>query len=215
MKLVKIVSFTGKITLRTGMHIGGVNNHIKIGGVDSEVIKHPVTQEPYIPGSSLKGKMRSQLEKVLGKVDVRGGPCMCGQRNCIVCKLFGAHKNTKSDAAPTRLIVRDSYFTEETREKYEKLLMEKGLSYIEQKAENTINRNKGTADSPRFIERVPEGTEFELNINLQIFDNDDVNELKKAVVRTLKLVEDSYIGGSGSRGYGQVKFDYSIDEKII
>lgn len=213
MKLKKIVSFSGKIICKTGLHIGGINNTIKIGGVDSEVVKHPVTQEPYIPGSSLKGKMRSQLEKKLGKVSENGAPCGCGQINCPVCVIFGAHKRPGAVSAPTRIIVRDAYFTDETRQRYEQLLVEKGYSYMEQKAENTINRKKGTADSPRVIERVPEGTEFAFNIQLQIFEGDNEQMLVDTVKQCLSLVEDSYLGGSGSRGYGQVAFEYDIDYK--
>lgn len=210
MKLTKIVSFNGKIICKTGLHIGGVNNQIKIGGVDNEVIRHPVTDEPYIPGSSLKGKMRSQLEKKLGLTDT-GLPCGCGKSNCPVCKIFGAHNKPNSEAAPTRIIVRDSCITKETRNKYDVLLQEKGVSYIETKAENIINRKSGTSGSPRFFERVPSGTEFELNIQLQVFDNDDEKALVNTVEECLRLVKDSYLGGSGSRGYGQVEFEYNVD----
>jgi len=212
MQLKKIISFNGTIALLTGLHIGGNNNQMKIGGVDSEVIKHPVTQEPYIPGSSIKGKMRSQLEKVYGKVKEDGKPCRCGQSDCPVCLIFGAHMNPNASSAPTRIIVRDGYMTEETREKHNALLVDKGADYIEAKAENTVNRKSGTADNPRFIERVPEGTEFTLNIQLQIFDSDDEEFLVCTVKEGLELIEQSYLGGSGSRGYGQVKFQYEMTE---
>ena len=215
MKLQKIVSFNGKIICKTGLHIGGVNNQIKIGGIDNEVIKHPVTDEPYIPGSSLKGKMRSQLEKKLGKISERGEPCGCGQETCEVCKIFGAHRNVRSLAAPTRIIVRDCCLTEETKKKYDDLLHEKGASYLENKAENIINRKSGTSDNPRFFERVPSGTEFDFNIQLQVFDKDDEKSLVSAVRDCLNLVEESYLGGSGSRGYGQVEFQYEISSKDI
>jgi CRISPR-associated protein Csm3 len=215
LKLVKIVSFNGKIICKTGLHIGGVNSQMKIGGVDSEVIRHPVTDYPYIPGSSIKGKMRSQLEKKLGKINEKGRPCGCGQENCNICKLFGAHMNTKSEAAPTRIIVRDAYLSNETIESYKNLLEDKGAGYIETKAENIINRKTGTSDNPRFIERVPEGSIFDFNIQLQIFNSDNEKELINTVMDCLELVEDSYIGGNGSRGYGQVKFDYEIEEKKL
>jgi CRISPR-associated protein Csm3 len=208
MKLEKILSFKGKVICKTGLHIGGTNNQIKIGGVDSEVIRNPLTDEPYIPGSSLKGKMRSQLEKKLGKVTDNGRPCNCGQIGCTVCTLFGAHMNTKSLCGSTRIIVRDCNLTEETRQKYHELIKEKGASYLETKAENIINRKSGTSDNPRFVERIPAGSEFEFNIQLNVFDDDDEKELVDAVKECLKLVEDSYLGGSGSRGYGQVEFKY-------
>lgn len=212
MKLKKIISFTGRIVLLTGLHIGGNNNQMKIGGLDNEVVKHPVTQEPYIPGSSIKGKMRSQLEKAYGKVRDDGKPCRCGQLDCPVCVLFGAHMNPNAISAPTRIIVRDGYLTDDIRKKYADILLDKGTAYLEAKAENTVNRKTGTADNPRFTERVPEGTEFILNIQLQVFDGDDENFFKNAVKKGLELVEQTYLGGSGSRGYGQVKFYYEITE---
>jgi len=216
MRLKKIISFNGKVICKTGLHIGGVNSQIKIGGVDSEVIRHPVTDEPYIPGSSLKGKMRSQLEKKLGKVGERGEPCGCGFKECPVCKIFGAHRNVRSEAAPTRIIVRDCYLSVKSKEEYRQLLQDKGVSYIEVKAENIVNRKTGTSDNPRFFERVPAGAEFDFNIQLQVFDADgDGKALTDTVKECLHLVEQSYLGGSGSRGYGQVKFEYTVDEKDV
>ena len=51
----------GKIKVLTGLHIGGPTTGLNIGGVDNIVIKD-AKGKPYIPGSSLKGKMRSLLE---------------------------------------------------------------------------------------------------------------------------------------------------------
>ena len=79
-------------------------------------------------------------------------------------------------------------------------------SYLEVKAENLIRRDKGTAESPRFMERVPAGLEFNLEILVQVFDGDQEDRLKEEVEKALRMVELSYLGGSGSRGYGQVKF---------
>lgn len=217
-KLKKIKHFKGRILCKTGMHIGGMNNSMKIGGVDNEIIKHPVTLEPYIPGSSLKGKMRSQLEKKLGKIEIRevtsnggkkyktGEPCKCGKADCIVCVLFGAHKNPTANSAPTRIIVRDCFMTEETRKKYNELLLKEGRSFIEQKTENIIDRKLGTASDPRTTERIPSGAEFKYDIVLQVFEGDDEKWLSDSITECLRLVEESYLGGSGSRGYGQVKF---------
>lgn len=210
MKLKKIVTIEGKIICKTGLHIGGMNNQIKIGGIDNEIVKHPLTNEPYIPGSSLKGKMRSQLEKSLGKIKDSGDPCGCGQKSCPVCVIFGAHRNPNAESAPTRIIVRDSSFTDETTNKYNSILKEKGIGYLEEKAENIIDRKKGIAGSPRFFERVPAGAEFKLNISIQIFDDDKEDWIIKNVEDALYLVQESYLGGSGSRGYGQVEFDYEI-----
>ena len=68
MKLEKVVTISGQIECKTGLCIKGSNSDLNIGGADSEVIKNPLTGHPYIPGSSIKGKMRSQLEK---KYDIK------------------------------------------------------------------------------------------------------------------------------------------------
>lgn len=208
MRLRKIVKYKGTIKLMTGLAIKGASNELNIGGADSEVVKNPLTNEPYIPGSSLKGKMRSQLEKKLGKVSGRDNdqPCGCGAKDCPVCTLFGAHKNTKASSAPTRIIVRDCNLTEKSKTLIEEMPVESG-NYLELKAENMIKRDKGTADAPRFMERVPAGLDFNLEILVQILDNDDEQKFKKQIETALRLVELSYLGGSGSRGYGQVKFE--------
>lgn len=209
MKMKKICKYEGTIKLITGLAIKGASSELNIGGADSEVIKNPITGEPYIPGSSLKGKMRSQLEKVkglkLGEKDKFLKPCGCGKKDCPICVLFGAHMNTKADSAPTRIIVRDCVLTEESRKIIRDMPIERG-GYLELKAENLIKRDKGTADAPRFMERVPAGLEFDMEILLQVFEDDNEKEMKENIEKALELVECSYLGGSGSRGYGQVKF---------
>lgn len=206
MKLLKHLVIKGIIRCETGLHIGGERGELEVGGVDLPVIKHPVTREPYIPGSSLKGKMRSELEKKYGKVQQNGEPCGCGQEDCFVCRLFGPHKKTDHRLGPTRLLVRDSFFTSETKKTYENLIKEKGIDYLEKKTENIIDRKTGRALHPRTQERVPAGAEFNLEMVLQIFDGDKENELIEKVKEGLRLVQASYLGGSGSRGYGKVKF---------
>lgn len=210
MKLKKIYKLEGIIELITGLSIKGIGNELNIGGADSEVIKNPVTGDPYIPGSSLKGKMRSQLERKLGTYDKFGKetadkPCGCGKRSCMVCKIFGAHMNPGAESAPTRIIVRDGIMTKEAKAFIDNMGPESG-SYMEIKAENLIKRSSGTADSPRFMERLPAGLTFTLEIMLQVFEGDDGEKMKQEIDRCLRMVEASYLGGSGSRGYGQVKF---------
>lgn len=224
MKLKKIISFDGTVTCITGIAIKGANSDLGIGGADSEVIKNPLTNEPYLPGSSLKGKMRSQLERKYGakKFDRRSQsmtvteeePCGCGKKNCPICAVFGAHFNTRAESAPTRIIVRDCPMTDEFRKEVQTLPLERG-SYLEVKGENIIDRKQGLAKSPRFMERVPAGASFELHIKLQIFEGDDEARLRGLVEEGLRMVEDSCLGGSGSRGYGQVKFTYKVTEKEV
>lgn len=206
MKLERHIVITGTIKCETGLHIGGSAQEMEIGGVDLPIIKHPVSKEPYIPGSSLKGKMRSELEKKYNRVTETGDPCGCGRDDCPVCKIFGPYKNTNHNLGPTRILVRDCPLSEKSRQEYDNLVKEKGIDYIEKKTENIINRKRGTALHPRTQERVPAGAEFDLEIILQIFDNDNEDGLKGLVREGLELVQKTYLGGSGSRGYGKVCF---------
>jgi CRISPR-associated protein Csm3 len=207
MKLLDTKIITGNIYCVSGLHIGGSNDVIEIGGIDNPVIKHPITREPYIPGSSLKGKMRSQMERKLGKIGDRGGPCGCGEQSCYVCRVFGPHKNMRHNLGPTRIIVRDAMLCENTRNEYNEI-MASGQSYIEIKTENSINRQSGAAanGSLRIQERVPAGACFEMELALQIYDMDDEDKMVEFIKTALKEVENSYLGGSGSRGSGKVKF---------
>lgn len=205
MKLEKYVVIKGLVRCETGLHIGGSAQEMEIGGVDLPVIKHSVTKEPYIPGSSLKGKMRSELEKKYNKT-ANGEPCGCGKEDCFICRIFGPHKNNRHILGPTRILVRDCPLNTKIREEYNRLIKEKGVDYLEKKTENIIDRMRGTATHPRTQERVPAGAEFDLEITLQVFDSDDESQLKEKIKEGLLLVQKSYLGGSGSRGYGKVKF---------
>lgn len=208
MKLLKIVKYTGTMKLITGLSIKGNGNVLSIGGAEAEVIKNPITGMPYIPGSSIKGKMRSRMELITGKYNLsKGEPCGCGGENgeCLICTVFGAHKKKNPKSGPTRIIVRDCELTNDSVEKIKNLPLDK-VNYLEIKTENTINRNTGGA-TPRTLERVPAGFDFQVEIVLQIFEGDDEAKMKKFIEDAVQGVEDSYLGGSGSRGYGQVKFD--------
>ena len=213
MKLLKTILFKGTLEVVTGLHIGGSIEAIEIGGIDNPIIKHPVTQEPYVPGSSLKGKMRSQMEKKEGRVGSSGEPCGCGK--CMVCRVFGPHKNTRHSLGPTRILVRDAMLSEESREEMKKA-MQDGNNYIEIKTENIIDRNVGTAKHPRQQERVPAGAKFDLEVGVQLMDLDQDSDVEGFVKKALKSIEESYIGGSGSRGYGKVRFtDMTLDSEPI
>lgn len=60
------VFIQGDIYALTGLHIGGAAGALEIGGVDSPIIRNPLNNQPYIPGSSLRGKMRSLAERLHG-----------------------------------------------------------------------------------------------------------------------------------------------------
>lgn len=211
MKLVKTKLFKGIIHCETGLHIGGSSDEIEIGGVDMTVIKHPVSGEPYIPGSSLKGKMRSSLERVKG-IDSSGEPCRCGEKTCMVCTIFGPHRNTRHQLGPTRIIVRDANLNGKSRDEMQKHLQERGITFFEKKTENIIDRAKGMAQHPRTMERVPMDTDFDLEIVLQVYDMDNEAQLVNTVNEGLSWIEKTYLGKGGSRGSGKVTFkDLTLD----
>lgn len=218
MKLQKYFELRGSIHVLTGLHIGIGNQEIHIGGMDNPVIKHPLTKEPYIPGSSLKGKMRTLLEYHLGKVDPGGKPYTPDLSEKVekdpICRIFGS-ANAKYSAGPTRLIVRDSFLTGELKKRIDNPDDDFSVyDLYEGKWENTIDRKKGTALNPRQTERVVAGAEFSLNMIYKVFDDDDVKNFD-LVKKALELVQNDALGGSGSRGYGRVKFDYEVIEHEV
>lgn len=203
-KFIGKLFIEGEITLLTGLHIGGSKETGEIGGLDNPVIK-TIREIPYIPGSSLKGKIRCLLERKQGFQPERGEgePCGCGK--CDICLLFGAHSNRNRTIS--RLIIRDSYLDEKHfKEEVLKNSVE-NISYTEEKTENIIDRIKGTAQHPRTMERVPAGAKFKFSSSISFYENDNINSLIKSFIEGLRLLEDDYLGGSGTRGYGHIKFD--------
>lgn len=215
MKQIDTKKLSGKIVVKTGLHIGAGNDKVEIGGMDNPIIRNPLTHEPYIPGSSIKGKMRSLMEWKFDKLKSTGGKvCSCGLPECKVCRVFGS-ANTKSEEAkdrgPTRLIVRDAVLTKEWKEKFRN-----GNSIVEEKNENSINRITAKAN-PRFLERIVPGVEFDFEISYRVIDTGDNGEtdkkyFKEVVLESLKLLQDDYLGGGGSRGNGQIEFKDLVDE---
>ena len=207
MLLKEIYSVKGQIRLKTGLHIGGSKDDIEIGGIDMPVIKHP-NGEPYIPGSSLKGKLRSFTEWIEQKIEPDGRVHTCSEKNCPVCRIFGTTESAWR-YGPTRLIVRDAFLNET----WKKDILEKGLSLTEEKVENWINRLEGKAGRGglRKTERVPAGAVFDFEMNYKVMEIDgdfetDRRYFEKVLV-ALRLVELDALGGSGSRGYGRIAFE--------
>ncbi len=197
-QIVKKISAQTTVTLLTGLYIGGGNDSVQIGGLDRSVIRAILKDnQPYIPGSSLKGKMRCLLEQVRG--------CKLGESE-EVNNLFGFSNVGKS----SKIIFRDSYLIPESVAEFKKV----GIPYTESKTENSIKRVEGTAENPRTTERVPAGAEFAVEMILNIWDGDNEAELKAMLEEGIRLIENDYLGGSGSRGYGQVKFDV-LDYKTV
>jgi CRISPR-associated protein Csm3 len=207
LKLEKYMGIKGTLRCRTGLHIGGSKDDIEIGGLDSPVLRDPLTSLPYIPGSSLKGKLRSALEYRYCADEIRNGePCGCGKDTCPVCRLFGPHKKPMHDLGPTRIIVRDALLKDTSKKELGEKL-ERGALYTEIKQEVSIDRKTGTASraGPRPVERVPAGTEFDLNISLRVFEGDEESKMVGYIKEALNLLQQDYLGGSGTRGYGWVE----------
>lgn len=224
MKLNEIREIKGRIILKTGLHIGSADLEMHIGGTDSQVIKHPYTLEPYIPGSSLKGKVRSLLELESGLMIFTMGNVVSAKvlkdkvkdeqlkkKGEIILKIFGSSGADVEDETifgPTRASFADCYLNEDWKKEAE----EKNWSYTEIKPENVINRISGTAEHPRTIERVPAGAKFDLLITFKIFEEDDPS-LFDTLLKGLKLLEMDALGGNTSRGYGKISIE--LDEQEL
>jgi CRISPR-associated protein Csm3 len=208
------IFFTMNVKAITGLHIGGSGADLEIGGLDKEVIRDPLTNEPYIPGSSLRGKMRSQIEKYFGRpiTNRHLGIHTCnkdtydvdanGFKGCPVCYVFGVPAGDFASA--TRLTVRDIKLHPNGLEELKKL--DTDLRYTELKTEVAIDRVTSAA-TPRTIERVPAGAVFgPAELVFGVYDAADFARVK-VMLDALQLVEDDYLGGSGSRGSGKVKFE--------
>ena len=225
-KLIGRVFITFDLCAATGLHIGGSDTGIEIGGVDKTVIRDPLTNRPYIPGSSLKGKIRSLLEKYLGLkqnqrigigyihscgADYRGDELTSKGKEeylkCPVCQVFGV-PGERDFSTPTRLVVRDTHMSDASAERLENSARTV-LPFTEVKTEVSIDRVTSAAN-PRQMERVPAGTIFSrAELVYSIYDKGDCDPRKDVehlatLVEGLLLLEDDYLGGLGSRGSGKV-----------
>ena len=219
MQLIDIKEIKGKIVLKSGLHIGAGDTEMHIGGTDNPVVKHPHTQEPYIPGSSIKGKVRSLLEMESGlMVKSKGSPISADlikkltdtekEKAIKIVKVFGtggSHPEIieELEIGPTRVSFSDCQLTKEWREK----AYRERLSLTEVKSENSIDRITGTAQNPRFTERVPADVEFDFSVTLKLLGKNE-DDLFDYLLHGLKLLQMDALGGSGSRGYGKVAFQF-------
>jgi len=249
-----MITIDSKLTLVTGLHIGGADDGMKIGGVDSPVMKRKIfankksgelgfplfnddgeitngllqREEPYIAGSSLKGKIRTLLEHYFKLVNPIGDGRPVGSNSKegklkhgnpdyidLIVALFGDSsdgRNFNKDkkikkVEITRAIFRDCFITKDVRTAY----LNDKIELFEAKYENSIDRITGTVDSKsggvRQIERVLSAVEFDFNMSIRVFGEDKEKLLKNTIILGLKLLELDALGGSGSRGYGRVRFD--------
>ena len=224
-QLTHITTITATLELVSGLRIGAGDSEMRIGGVDNTVIRHPHTQMPYIPGSSLKGKMRSLLEWRSGAVKEEPLGWKHYEESSEATKpevrrilqLFGISGDAKlgvqqmQDLGPSRLAFWDC----QLQDAWAQEIRDNNQMLTEVKSENRINRISGVAEHPRQTERVPAGARFNFRLSVKRLAGDlvgDRDELLGTVLQGLKLLELDSIGGSGSRGYGKVRFiDLQID----
>ena len=212
------VFVTFDLVAATGLHIGGSNSNIEIGGVDKSIIRDVMSNRPYIPGSSLRGKLRSLLEKYGGLEQNQrinqGFIHSCQVEDdyqvCDICQIFGV-PGERGFGSPTRLVVRDIPLRDASADELERIART-DLPYTEIKTEVAIDRVTSAAN-PRQMERVPAGARFgEAQLVYSVYDGDgcdpldDVGRLKTLVLG-LQLMEDDYLGGLGSRGSGRVSLE--------
>lgn len=190
------IEITGKITLKTGMHIGASDAFAAIGAIDSPVVRDPVTALPYIPGSSLKGKMRSLLAKAYNeKLRIKTRD----EDDERIKRLFGCSKDAEGYPKPSRVIFSDAILCNQ------KELEAQGVSMpTEAKEENTINPLTAVAN-PRQIERVVRGAEFPLSMIYNVTDEETMQEDFQLLADAFRLLQYDYLGGHGSRGYGRIQ----------
>lgn len=222
-KLLGRVMVTGDIKAKTGFRIGGGSTGLNIGGVDNPVIRDPLSRQPYIPGSSLKGKMRSLSERNRGfnpgddkqiqriqEIRIHACKEATAYKACNVCQVFGlsSDKEYQAFVTPTRLVVRDVMLDPATLAG-----AQMDASYVEVKWENAIDRITSQA-VPRQVERVPAGAVFkDFEMIYSFYDlgslgNGTKNEIcrLKTLFEAMQLLEDDYLGGMGSRGSGKIRF---------
>jgi CRISPR-associated protein Csm3 len=224
-RLVGRIILNFDIEATTGLHIGGATESIDIGGVDKTVIRDPLTKRPYIPGSSLRGKVRSLIEKYTGKQQNKlinqGYIHSCEDaeqyQTCEVCRPFGV-PGDRNFGTPARLVVRDLHLSDASADRLHDANTD--LPFTEVKVEVAIDRVTSQAN-PRQLERVPAGSDFsggELVYSFYegVFSDEKKNaytldpgqdlEMFDTVLMGMQLLEDDYLGGAGARGSGKVAF---------
>jgi CRISPR-associated protein Csm3 len=202
----------------------------RIANIENEIIQHKSKEPPTTNKRDHEqwSKRLDNLQRYKRAIE-EGEPCGCGLDSCLICKGFGPHKNVEHYLGPTRFIFRDAPMASQkdikdlqslpensfTLEEIRKLSQEKGLPFAEIKSENIINRHTGRASDPRSMERVIDGSLFAVEIIIRIFEQDNKKDILDLLKKGINLLEEDYLGGSGSRGYGKVKFfEMKKDEQV-
>ena len=234
-RLVGKVIVTAELKVLTGLRIGAATSALEIGGLDNPVLRDPLTRAPYVPGSSLKGKLRSLLTKIhnlelhqLGRVGLHWCKSPGDYATCLVCATFGQFpsgpgrgEEYSSFVTPARLAVRDARLLPRLeihepsgmrQASWDNPEIETDLPYTEVKTEVALDVITA-ASNPRQMERVPPGAIFESELLFTVYRSDDGTidpEMEKKrlreVLAAMRMLEDDYLGSSGTRGYGKVKF---------
>ncbi len=205
MILKDLCQVDGQMEVLSGLRIGGSDDMLQIGGTDLTFIRDPASGLPYVPGSSIKGRMRAALESALGKGDSE--PCRCAQRNCPICVVFGPHQKAKHELGPTRLIVHDG------------LLVPGCIPVFESKTESVNNRSTGAAKNPRTLERIAPGARFVFRLGIKFYDLDEKfsydnkdkkpvtgkDALLEVVYHAMDLLETMGLGAGTGKGYGEIR----------
>ena len=202
------IQINGVLEVVTGMHIGGSSAFSAIGAVDSPVIKDIRTNKPMVPGSSLKGKMRTLLSK---KYNVAVQANANDDAECITRVFGSAKKDDNGKVMPSKILISDMFVINEEE------LRNRGLQNLtEVKFENSINRATAVAN-PRQIERAIKGLQFGVDMIYEVENGkeDEIEEDIKLIAEALQMLQYDYLGGSGSRGYGKVKFHELNAENVV
>lgn len=200
LQLQNIQILTADLILESGLHIGAGDSEIHIGGIDNSVVKHPISGEPYIPGSSLKGKIRSLLEwksgavqdALLGHDDYKRAEEAgdVAQQTAVkhILQLFGISGDTQDEGFQKKIgHTRLAFWDCPLDPAYAQEQRDNDRLYTEAKSENHINRISGTAEHPRQTERVPAGAVFKFRLSFKQFAGDDAS-LRQTLLTGLKLL---------------------------
>ncbi len=222
LQLIGKLILSGEIHCETGLHIGAGKGSLEIGGADNPVVKDAFGL-PYIPGSSLRGRVRSLLENAMGLTSPaelvyvskrRGQEVRIHQSDRPddeICLLFGrgAGRMEKVEgesnghaSSPARLTVYDAPLDPESITPQMRENLDDEITEV--KSENAIDRITSQAN-PRTLERVPAGARFKIRMVLDILCEED-KALPARLLEGLRLLEDDALGGGGSRGSGRVRF---------
>ncbi len=175
----------------TGMHIGGTDTFSAIGAIDSPVVRDAYTGRPIVPGSSLKGKLRSLLARSIAS-DIENMPDF-NHDDQVIKRLFGS----STPVHGARAQFADCFIIN-----YEQM---KHVGLTEAKFENAIRRSDSVAN-PRQIERVIPGVKFGVRITYNVEDSAQTQEDLQLLAYGMKILQMDYLGGHGSRGSGRVSF---------